>query len=133
MNARTGLTERQKETFDAIVAFQQTHGRAPSVRELAGAIGGAISVTQWLINQLRDRGHITRIAGRRCSIVVVDDPHAPQSSLPPRTQALLDAYCRLHGEEPQAVIADAVAIFLDQREADIAAEHTVQLHPAPLS
>jgi SOS-response transcriptional repressor LexA len=125
MNARTGLTERQKKAFDAIVAFQNTHGRAPTVRELATAIGGAVSVTQWLIDQLQDRGYITRLAGKSCSIAVVDPTQVP--AFPPRTQAMLEAYCRLNDERPEDVIADAVLLFLDQRERDAERQHEIDM------
>jgi SOS-response transcriptional repressor LexA len=128
MNTRTGLTERQKNAFDAIVAFQNTFGRAPSVRELATAIGGAVSVTQWLIDQLQDRGYITRLAGKSCSIAVIDPMQVP--AFPPRTQAMLEAYCRLNNERSEDVIADAVLIFLDQREDDIARERKLDMYQA---
>ena len=40
------------------------------------------------------------------------------TALPPDVELALQLYCRAHGEERADVLSDAVALFLDQCEAD---------------
>jgi SOS-response transcriptional repressor LexA len=112
-----GLTPRQVETLKAVVSLRASLGRSPNLTELAGELSLKTRSSAWrLINELEKRGYVRRQRSP-FSIALFDrDATSPLSCA---LQAKLDAYCRLHGEEAAAVIADAVALFLDERERDL--------------
>lgn len=66
------LTVPQQETRDFIVAFTVANGMAPTYREIAG--GMSVSST-FIVHErvlgLVERGHATRLIGRRRSIRII--------------------------------------------------------------
>jgi SOS-response transcriptional repressor LexA len=121
--ARVGLTDRQLACFRAIEAHIADHRHAPSSRELAKAMGlsspGRIHV---LLVALQERGWITFLPGRARSIAILTEPNAASTyTLPPKVEAALQAHCRAMGDDPAAVVADAVALMLDEAEGSVAA------------
>jgi SOS-response transcriptional repressor LexA len=108
------LTPRQAQAFEAIKAFNAAHGRTPTFRELANALGlNSLSSIRRLLDGLQERGYITRMLRRAHSITIADGTGLGPPWLPPALRANLDAYCRLAGEDPAGVIEDAVKLHLD--------------------
>jgi SOS-response transcriptional repressor LexA len=109
------LTERQRDCFEAIKRLITELGRSPTHSELAAAIGvkskGRVNA---LLSALRERGFIDWMAGRACSITIVE--RGGVYPLPPDVQRRLEGYCAKSGERPLAVIADAVVLMLDYAE-----------------
>jgi repressor LexA len=66
-----GLTPRQRDVLNFILAHDKAHGFAPSIREIGLGVGiksaGRVSD---LLNALDKRGYITRLPHRSRSIVV---------------------------------------------------------------
>ena len=114
-----GLTPRMKDCLAAIVSYQREHGVAPSYDDLRRMLGLAgKSTINRLVTSLEERGRITRLPNKDRSIAVIgeSDPASPAYTLPPATQAALQAYCGRRGEDAAAIVADAVALFLDEAE-----------------
>jgi SOS-response transcriptional repressor LexA len=112
---RHGLTPRQLEVFNAIVEHHRQHGVTPTYRQLIAATSiTSLGNMSWIVNGLVARGYIVRLAGRAHSIAVIDADTAASRVFPPPVEAKLDAYCRLFGEDRDKVIADAVALHLDE-------------------
>lgn len=124
---RPGLTPNMIEVLDAIIDLTGKLGRSPAYSEIATALNirskGRIAV--W-VRRLRDKGYITYVTAEAYSIRVIERKETSHG-LSPRTQALLEAYCRLHGESEANVIDDAVALFIDQREGDLVRENVAVL------
>ncbi|WP_316200419.1 MULTISPECIES: hypothetical protein [unclassified Bradyrhizobium] len=110
---RLGLTPRQQACYKAISEHLTQHGIPPSYEQLCTTLGvnsrGAISK---LVQELRERGWISYVTGRRSSIVLLPNPGSYE--LPAELNARLLAFCTAHDEaDPAAVLADAVTLFLD--------------------
>lgn len=121
--ARVGLTDRQRACFTAIQSHIAVHRHSPTSRELAKAMGlsspGRIHV---LLVALRERGWITFLPGRARSVAIVPDGLlAATYTLPPKLEAALQDHCRATGDDPAAVVADAVVLMLDEAEGSVAA------------
>lgn len=76
-----------------------------------------------VLRGLQERGWITFIPGRAHSITVLDkaNPRTGGYTLPLALDAQLRRYCTDTREDPEDVVADAVALLLDQAEGDVAA------------
>ena len=62
------LTERQKSVLDYIVAYQQKHQMAPTVREIGAHLGlRSPAGTHRLLHVLKDKGYITAESGKKRS------------------------------------------------------------------
>jgi SOS-response transcriptional repressor LexA len=119
---RLGLTARQRKCFDAIEAYMAQHRKAPTYREIAAIMGTkALGNVVPLVAQLRDRGWINYRERCTRSIVILEDGGAPSYVLPASVEAVLRRHCAASGDHPSAVVADAVALFLDEAERDHAA------------
>jgi len=119
---RPGLTAKQQDAFDAILAHQAEHGLTPTIAELAAALGvSSKSTAVRLILALEERGYIVRMPFRARSIAVIDADALPKRGMTVELRAKLLAYCRSRGEKPADVIADAVALFLDAEDGAVAA------------
>ncbi|MBI1201458.1 MAG: hypothetical protein GC182_02995 [Rhodopseudomonas sp.] len=120
-SALNGLTPTLIKVLNTIVILTALHQRSPSLQEIANMLGRTSkSGVTTQIGRLAERGYISFTPRQAYSIRVIDrTPPAMASSLPPGIQALLDRYCRRHDEEPIDVIADAVTLFIDQRECDV--------------
>lgn len=114
-----GLTPRQQDTLKFIVEYQSSHGgTSPSFDEIAAALAIAKSRIHCLVHGLRNRGYVDFIPGAMRSIAVVQHP---TFTLPPDTLAKLYALCRATGDKPADVVADAVALHLDELALEAAA------------
>lgn len=123
--ARYGLTPRQRDCLDAIVNHQAAHGSAPSYQEIGNALGlRSRGCVMRFLDALEERGYIQRRACTKRSIVVLgvadDTPPVPHR-LPPMVDARLRISCAATGEDPAAIVADAVTLFIDQAERDAVA------------
>lgn len=121
---RYGLTARERDCLNAIEGYVMRHARAPSLTDLGALLGlSSKSGVYRLVEGLEQRGWVRKLPNRARSIEIVSQPVSAGSRafiLPQSVQATLDAHCRLIGEHPDNVVADAVALFLDQAEADAA-------------
>lgn len=112
--ARVGLTRRQLDYLTFIKAYIAQHGIAPTYSEIAMAMNtrtkGRIHE---VLTALMERGHIIFKARTTRSIVVVPDAGSLYG-LPSELQRRLSDHCAANGEDPAAVVADAVALHLDE-------------------
>lgn len=108
-----GLTPRQLQALDFVRGAIARDPWPPSVREVAAALGTGVSSAQRLLTELRRRGHIDWIPGARRSLRLAGTvPLFPEGPLAAR----LDRHCAATGDRPADVIADAVALHLDELE-----------------
>ncbi|MBR0962215.1 LexA family protein [Bradyrhizobium japonicum] len=119
-----GLTRAQRKCLEIIKSHIKQFGQAPSYREIATMFGFKSTgrVTE-LLHALQERGWITFLPNRAHSITVLEKP-TPRTGgyqLPLALDAALRRYCTEHGEKPEDVVADAVALFLDEAEGQVAA------------
>lgn len=119
-----GLTQRERDALDFITSYIGQHRIAPSYDDIRAGLNlkSKSGVTR-LIGALEERGHIARLHGHGRSIALtgVRRPRPAPPALPPKVQAELDRYCLANGEAPEAVIADAVTLFIDEMERETAA------------
>ncbi len=114
--ARVGLTQRQRDCLTAIKTHINVHGVSPSIKEIAIAMNSkSRGRVHSILVALQERGWISFLPRKVRSIVVVPDS-GPLYSLPPDVQRALRIYCVTHGEDPASVVADAVALHLDEAE-----------------
>lgn len=73
-----------------------------------------------LLVALQERGWITFLHNKPRSIAIVPSGPAPYT-LPPALEQKLLNYCALFNEEPDAILIDAVTLFLDEAEGSVAA------------
>lgn len=91
MNRRTGLTRRQADLLDFIVAHTAKHGVSPSFDEMAAGVGAESKSTICrLVEALAERGAIRRLRSRARAIEIVDR----EPSLPPELERRVTQYCR---------------------------------------
>lgn len=74
MTARYPLTAAQGRVLDAIAVHTKVHGRSPSYRQIAAAVGSASvgSVARW-IDGLVERGALYRLPNRARTLAVVTE------------------------------------------------------------
>lgn len=114
-----GLTRRQRDTLDFIVAYQAEHRVSPSFTDIRIGLGAASNNgVHRLVHGLKERGYIDLTPGRWRSIVVREHP---AFILPSDTLAKLYAFCRATGDDPASVVADAVTLHLDECALEAAA------------
>lgn len=123
-----GLTPRQQDMLVFLRAYRMRTGVCPTFAEIADGLGmksrGAILR---LLRGLEERGHIRRLRGKSRAIEIIDHNRTVATvhvELPPATQAQLNAFCEVHDEDPDKVIADAVALHLDKLESILGREAT---------
>jgi DNA-binding transcriptional regulator YhcF (GntR family) len=121
------LTQRLKETLEAITRYVALHGVMPSRRALAACMGCAPNNANRLMHSLVERGELNSVStggalsgfGRDGVAVFV----------PSHIAASLAEFCLANSERIGAVVADAITLHLDQMEsADIAPKDTVCEH-----
>lgn len=69
-----GLTTRQQEVLQALVAHHEKTGQMPTLRELITATGGAPETTgnmHRMLRRLEDKGWIKRLAGQERGIALL--------------------------------------------------------------
>ena len=57
------LTPRQRELYEAICDFIRDHGYSPTHRQLAGALACKHNSIQELLEQLENKGYVSRAPG----------------------------------------------------------------------
>lgn len=121
---RIGLTKSQREILDGIERHIAQFHQPPSYREIAEMFGFKSTgrVTE-VLRALQERGWITFLPGRARSITVLDkaSPRTGGYTLPLALDAALRRYCTDTGEKPEDVVADFVALGLDEAEGEVAA------------
>lgn len=121
---RIGLTARQRECLELIERHQAMFKQTPSRRELANMLGlKSPGRVVELLRGLQERGWITFLPRRARSITLLSEP-TPRTGgyeLPLALDAALRRYCTGTGEKPEDVVADAVALLLDEAEGQVAA------------
>jgi SOS-response transcriptional repressor LexA len=106
------LTPQQRRLLDFLVSYQSAHGRAASFADMEAGLGvrSRYTLTR-LMHGLRARGYVDWVPRAARSIVVTQQP---TFTLPPATLAKLTAFCRAARDDPASVVADAVALHLDE-------------------
>lgn len=66
------LTRTQRRVLEAIRDYAQANGYAPSLREVGGLTGLAVSAVQYQIGQLEQKGWIRRHPHRPRALVVLN-------------------------------------------------------------
>lgn len=115
-SGRIGITSRMLDCYNAIAEHIARTGTSPSYEYLKNALGlkSKSGITR-LAYELRERGWITFTERRGRSFALT--PSAGGHELPPKVEAALRNWCVAHNEpDPSAVVADAVAIFLDSHD-----------------
>jgi len=111
-----GTTGRQQDAFAFIERYISRHRKSPSLREIADELGlKSPGRVQSILCNLKDRGLVDWMPRRARSIVIT--PTSMQFTLSIFLEEKLRRYCMAHGEVASAVVADAVALHLDQMEA----------------
>jgi SOS-response transcriptional repressor LexA len=87
------------------------------VREIAAACEFSPSATQNALDHLKARGWIAWTEGKSRTIRLT--PRAPDAfHLPDSIKARLEAHCARTGDDPFAVICDAIDLHIDQAESE---------------
>ena len=106
------LTPRQRKLLDFLVAYQSAHGHAASFADMEAGLGvRSRSTLTRLMHCLRDRGYVDWMPRAARSIVVKQQP---TFTLPAATLARLYALSRAANDDPASVVAEAVALHLDE-------------------
>ena len=107
-----GLTERQRDALVMITGFVGRHGVMPSRRLLAAEMGCSPNNANRLMQGLVERGELNSLT--RGGSLTGFGGGGVFVSVPPDVASLLAQFCALHGEKLQFVVADAIALHLDQ-------------------
>ena len=67
----TTLTDRQQQALHALEQWIAEHGYAPTLRELAGALGVTVNASTCLLEALEAKGRIRRWPGKARAIGIV--------------------------------------------------------------
>ena len=107
-----GLTQRQRDALTMITAFVGRHGIMPSRRLLAAEMDCSPNNAARLMHGLAERGELNSLSpgGPLTGLGLV----GVMVSVPPDVAAKLAQFCSLHNEKLQHVVADAIALHLDQ-------------------
>jgi SOS-response transcriptional repressor LexA len=111
-----GLTAKQARVLGFIAERLDAGGPAPSLSEIARATGlKRRHQAHAIVCALKARGYVDWIPNTPRSLRLL--PAIPDSPrLPEETGRALAAHCACTGDEPADVIADAVALHLDELE-----------------
>src|SRR5262249_10653035 len=107
-----GLTAQMKRAFEGIMAFVGRHGAAPSLQSIADEVGVNKSKAASLVKSLHERGYVT--CSGRGSIAL--GTGGVSIVVPAEIAAKLAQFCAAKDERVSAVVADAIALHLDQLE-----------------
>lgn len=117
----TGLTAIQARIWHVTAALILELGRTPTMREIAAAAELSLSATYRHLKGLKERGWIVWTEGRECTLALT--PRAPDAfHLPDALKARLERHCAQTGDDPFAVICDAIELHIDAAEAQLARE-----------
>ncbi len=107
-----GLTRRQAEALVIIRRCAARDGFAPTIRELGAELGlKSPEGVSRILHDLRRRGHVDWLPGKARSLRLTA---GASIGLPDHLASRLDRYCAETGDRPADVIADAVALHLDE-------------------
>lgn len=107
-----GLTARMRATLDAITAYVARHGVMPSRRTLAAAMETSLNNSTRLTMSLIERGELnTATPG---GVLTGFGSEGVAVFIPAHLASQLAAFCANNSERVTAVVADAVALHLDQ-------------------
>lgn len=120
--ATFGLTPRQRDAYQFIARYIDAHdGVGPSLDDISAALGNqSRSTAHRLVTSLMQRGLIQRFGRTARSIAIVARPAV---TLPSHIHARLERFCVDQKERFDAVLADAVALHLDELESINLQEH----------
>lgn len=113
-----GLTARERDALAFIRSFiAENGGVGPSFDEIANAIGSRNrSSAHRVVAALESKRVVRRLHRRARSIEITTPPSNILDMLPAELAKRLAAYCAEHGERAEDVVADAVALHLDEVE-----------------
>lgn len=112
-----GLTPRMKAALDAIVTHVGLHGVMPSRSMLASALACNKNNANRLMTSLVERGEINSLTpggaltGFGSAGIAV--------FIPAHLAAQLAGFCAINSEKITAVVADAIALHLDQLDGSV--------------
>ena len=66
-----GITQKQKDVYDFIVAFRLQHNESPTVQRIADVFEITLNAAQSRLNALVEHGYITK-SHKKCSIQIID-------------------------------------------------------------
>lgn len=76
MQELKSLTAREKQVLNFVNRFFRENGCAPSLKEIASELKtSSLSTAQYLIEQLKEKGRLTKERGRNRGITPVHNPH----------------------------------------------------------
>ncbi len=112
-----GLSPQLRDCLTAIRDHMAANcGASPTYRDIARALGLSSGArAHFRVRELEDRGYVTRVPGKKCSIALVK---RNEPELSRKLRRRLVAYCRRHGERPAGVLCDALSLFLDGADSD---------------
>ncbi len=70
------LTEKQKKTLDFINSFLREKGFSPSLHEIAKYLRKNLSTAQYYVNELKEKGYLTKNANKARGISPISNPHS---------------------------------------------------------
>lgn len=110
-----GLTRRQLNVLTFIRTYIARHGVSPSYDDIRRHLGlSSKSSIVTVVSGLVERGHIGKLNGRRRSLTLTEPNEVESFAVTdPKLRAQLTLYCLATDQDPQAVIHDAVALFID--------------------
>lgn len=107
-----GLTPRMKAALEAITVHVSLHGVMPSRRSLAIALNCKPNNANRLMGSLIERGEINSLTPGGALTGFGRDGVAV--FIPAHMAAQLASFCAANSEKITAVVADAIALHLDQ-------------------
>ncbi|MBU2592588.1 transcriptional repressor LexA [Patescibacteria group bacterium] len=69
------LTGKQKKTLDFINSFLRKKGFSPSLHEIAEYLGKNLSTAQYYVNELEEKGYLTKNANKARGISPINNQH----------------------------------------------------------
>jgi len=118
------IMPRQRDALEFIVRYIAAQGIAPSYEDIRVALDlKSKAGVGRLVDGLVQRGLLMRLGRAPRSITLVTEPGC---ALPPHVHARLTLYCTTYGERFEDVLADAVDLFLEQRDADLVRERAIE-------
>ena len=70
------LTEKQKQALDFINLFVRENGYSPSLQEIADRLGKKLGTAQYLVNELKMKGHLKKNANKARGISTIPNQHS---------------------------------------------------------
>ena len=115
-----GLTPRQSDALEFIRAEAAAGRPAPSIAEIGTKLGlSSKAGVHRLLHGLRERGYVSWLPRKQRSLTLLPlDPGAVL--LPTELRMRLAAHCAETGDDPHAVVVDALTLHFDALEGEVA-------------